>query len=39
VTAGFGIIALFENRSRIYILVNGSYYIVAFVAIGAILAA
>lgn len=39
VAAGFGIVALFENRSWTYILVNGGYQIVAFVAMGAILGA
>jgi hypothetical protein len=39
VAAGLGIIALFENRSWIYILVNGGYHVVAFVAMGAILGA
>jgi len=39
VAAGLGIIALFENRSWTYILVNGGYHVVAFVAMGAILGA
>ena len=37
--AGIGIIALFENRSWTYIVVNGGYHIVAFVVMGAILGA
>ena len=32
VATGIGIIALFENRSWCYIMVNGGYHIVAFVA-------
>jgi Protein of unknown function (DUF1761) len=39
VAAGLGIVALFENRSWTYILVNGGYHVVAFVAMGAILGA
>lgn len=37
VATGIGIIALFENRSWTYILVNGGYHVVAFIAMGAIL--
>ena len=39
VAAGFAVVALFENRSWSYILVNGGYQIVAFVSMGAILGA
>lgn len=39
VAMGIGIIALFENRSWTYILINGGYHIVAFIAMGAILGA
>jgi len=39
VAAGFAVVALFENRSWPYILVNGGYQVVAFVAMGAILGA
>jgi len=35
--AGLTIVALFERRSAIYILVNGGYLIVSFVLMGAIL--
>ena len=37
VATGIGIIAVFENRTWTYILVNGGYHIVSFVAMGAIL--
>ncbi len=37
--AGLAVVALFENRSWSYILVNGGYLIVAFIAMGAILGA
>lgn len=37
VAAGFAVVALFENRSWPYILVNGGYQIGAFVLMGAIL--
>jgi hypothetical protein len=39
VAAGFAVVALFENRSWSYLLVNGGYLIVAFVLMGAILGA
>jgi len=39
VAAGFAVVALFENRSWPYILVNGGYQIMAFVSMGAILGA
>ena len=39
VAAGFAVVALFENRSWSYILVNGGYQIVALVSMGAILGA
>jgi uncharacterized protein DUF1761 len=39
VAAGFAVVALFENRSWPYILVNCGYQIVAFVLMGAILGA
>lgn len=39
VATGIAIIALFENRSWTYILVNGGYHVVAFVTMGAILGA
>ena len=39
VAAGLTVIALFENRSWSYILVNGGYQVVAFVSMGAILGA
>jgi len=39
VAAGFAVVALFENRSWPYILVNAGYQIVAFVSMGAILGA
>lgn len=39
VAAGLAVVALFENRSWSYILVNGGYLIVAFVLMGAILGA
>ena len=39
VAAGCAVIALFENRSWQYILVNGGYLITAFVLMGAILGA
>ncbi len=39
VATGITVIALFENRSWPYILVNGGYQIVAFVSMGAILGA
>lgn len=37
--AGLAVVALFENRSWSYILVNGGYLIVSFVLMGAILGA
>jgi hypothetical protein len=37
VAAGLAVVALFENRSWSYILVNGGYLIVSFVLMGAIL--
>ena len=39
VAAGLAVVALFENRSLSYILVNGGYLIVSFVLMGAILGA
>jgi Protein of unknown function (DUF1761) len=39
VAAGCAVIALFENRSWQYVLVNGGYLITAFVLMGAILGA
>jgi Protein of unknown function (DUF1761) len=39
VAAGLAVVALFENRSWSYILVNGGYLIVSFVLMGAILGA
>jgi hypothetical protein len=39
VAAGFAVVALFENRSWSYILVNGGYQILALVSMGAILGA
>ncbi len=39
VALSFGVIALFENRSWTYILVNGGYQAVAFTIMGAILGA
>jgi hypothetical protein len=39
VALSFGVIALFENRSWAYILVNGGYQAVAFTIMGAILGA
>jgi hypothetical protein len=39
VAAGLTLVALFENRSWSYILVNGGYLIVSFVLMGAILGA
>jgi hypothetical protein len=39
VAAGFAVVALFENRSWSYILVNAGYQIVALVSMGAILGA
>jgi hypothetical protein len=37
VALGIAIVALFERRSWAYILVNGGYFVVAFVVMGAIL--
>jgi hypothetical protein len=37
VALGIAIVALFERRSWTYILVNGGYFVVAFVVMGAIL--
>ena len=37
--AGLAVVALFENRSWTYILVNGGYLAVSFVLMGAILGA
>ncbi|MGH9321407.1 MAG: DUF1761 domain-containing protein [Vicinamibacteria bacterium] len=37
VALGIAIVALFERRSWTYILVNGGYFIVSFVVMGAIL--
>jgi hypothetical protein len=39
VAAGLAVVALFENRSWPYILVNGGYLIVSFMLMGAILGA
>jgi hypothetical protein len=39
VATGLAVVALFENRSWSYILVNGGYLIVSFVLMGAILGA
>ena len=39
VAAGIAVVALFENRSWTYILVNGGYLILTFVLMGAILGA
>lgn len=39
VALAIGIIALFENRSLKYVLINGGYMIVAFTIMGAILGA
>lgn len=39
VSLAIGIIALFENRSLKYVLINGGYMIVAFTMMGAILGA
>jgi hypothetical protein len=39
VAAGLAVVALFENRSWSYIMVNGGYLIVSFVLMGAILGA
>jgi hypothetical protein len=39
VAAGFAVVALFENRSWSYILVNGGYQVMALVSMGAILGA
>ena len=39
VAMAIAIIGVFENRSWIYILINGGYMIVAFVVMGAILGA
>jgi len=39
VAAGLAVVALFENRSWSYILVNGGYLIVSFVLMGAVLGA
>lgn len=39
VALGIGIVALFERRPWTYVLVNGSYMVVAFVVMGAILGA
>ena len=39
VAAGLAVVALFENRSWSYILVNGGYLILMFVLMGAILGA
>ena len=39
VATGFAVVALFENRSWSYILVNGGYQVMAFVSMGAILGA
>ena len=39
VATGLGVVALFENRSWTYILINGGYHLVSFVCMGAILGA
>jgi hypothetical protein len=39
VALGIGVIALFENRSLKYVLINGGYMLVAFTIMGAILGA
>ena len=39
VALAIGIIALFENRSLKYVLINGGYMVVAFTVMGAILGA
>jgi Protein of unknown function (DUF1761) len=37
VALGIAIVALFEQRSWAYVLINGGYFVVAFLAMGAIL--
>lgn len=39
VATGIGTVALFENRSWTYIVINGGYQIVSFLVMGAILGA
>jgi hypothetical protein len=39
VTLSIGILALFERRSWTYVLINGGYFAVSFVVMGAILGA
>ena len=39
VALGFALIALFERKSWKYILINGGYLIISFIAMGAILGA
>jgi len=39
VATGLGVVALFENRSWAYILINGGYNIVAFALMGLIIGA
>lgn len=39
VALGIGVVAVFENRSLKYVLINGGYMLVAFTIMGAILGA